>query len=81
MDKKIFTLLIDEPDRNLDIKNIKNLYPIFSNIREDTQIISVIHNPLLIYKLFKKCPYINFIETEKGYLQKIMEEIEFLVKL
>ena len=37
-----------------------------------TQLICVIHNPILIYKL-SKLNYINWIELSEGYLDKIKE--------
>ena len=37
-----------------------------------TQLICVIHNPILIYKL-SKLEYINFIELTKGYLKEIKD--------
>lgn len=75
--QKIFTFLLDESDRNLDILNVKSLYNILSYKREDTQLIAVIHNPILIYKL-SKLDYVNFIELEEGYLNKIKNIIKEL---
>lgn len=68
-DNGMYTVLMDEPDRNLDIDNIYSVYDILSYQRDDTQIIAVVHNPILIIKLADMG--INVIETEKGYLQKI----------
>lgn len=65
-----FTFLIDEPDRNLDIDNIEELYGVLSYQKEMTQLICVIHNPILIYKL-SKLDYVNFIELTNGYLDNI----------
>lgn len=65
-----FTFLIDEPDKNLDISNIEELYKVLSYQKEMTQLICVIHNPILIYKL-SKLDYINFIELTDGYLEEI----------
>lgn len=65
-----FTLLLDEPDRDLDIDNIESIYNILSYQKPKTQVIAVIHNPILIYKL-SKLDYINWIEMKKGYLNKI----------
>ena len=67
-----YTFLIDEPDRNLDISNIDELYKVLSYQKEMTQLICVIHNPVLIYKL-SKLDYINFIELTEGYLNEIKE--------
>lgn len=65
-----YTTLMDEPDRNLDIDNISNLYDVLSIHKPQTQIIAVIHNPALIYKL-SELDCVNFIEMSKGYLKKI----------
>ena len=65
-----YTILMDEPDRNLDIDNIMDLYKVLSFHKPQTQIIAVIHNPALIYKL-SKLDCVNFIEMTKGYLKKI----------
>lgn len=65
-----YTFLIDEPDKNLDINNIEELYNVLSYQKEMSQLICVIHNPILIYKL-SKLDYINFIELTDGYLAEI----------
>lgn len=67
-----FTFLIDEPDKNLDIENIEDIYKVLSYKKKMTQLICVIHNPILIYKL-SKLDYINWIELSDGYLDKIKE--------
>lgn len=67
-----YTYLLDEPDRNLDITKVDELYRILSHKKEMAQIICVIHNPILIYKL-SKLDYINFVEMTDGYLDKIKE--------
>ena len=67
-----YTFLIDEPDKNLDIENIEEIYKVLSYKKEMTQLICVIHNPILIYKL-SKIDYINWIELSNGYLNKIKE--------
>ena len=66
-----YTTLMDEPDRNLDIDNIKEVYSVLSFHKEQSQIIAVIHNPALIYKL-AQLKDINFIEMEDGYLDKVL---------
>lgn len=67
-----FTFLFDEPDKNLDISNIDELYKVLSYQKEMVQLICVIHNPILIFKL-SKLEYINFIELTEGYLNEIKE--------
>ena len=70
-----FTVLMDEPDKNLDLENSKQVYGILSHQKEQTQIIAVIHNPILIYKL-SKLKDINFIEMEPGYVDEITKFVE-----
>lgn len=79
IDKKDFayTFLLDEPDRNLDISRIGELYNILSYQKEYTQLICVIHNPILIYKL-SKLDYINFIEMSPDYLNEVKKVFENL---
>lgn len=74
-----YTVLLDEPDRNLDIDNIQSIYDILSYRKPQTQLICVIHNPILIYKL-SKLDYINWIEMEDGYIDKIKNLMKYLVK-
>ena len=71
-DEFAFTFLIDEPDKNLDISNIGELYDALSYQKEMTQLICVIHNPILIYKL-SKLKHINIIELTDGYLEEIKD--------
>lgn len=76
-----YTLLLDEPDNNLDINEIKDLRNIFSYHKRQTQVIAVIHNPLLIYSLYKNHEdEINWIEMTEGYLQSVISEIDKIVK-
>lgn len=65
-----YTVLMDEPDRNLDIDNIMQIYNVLSFHKPQTQIIAIVHNPALIYKL-SKLDCVNFIETTEGYLKDI----------
>jgi hypothetical protein len=44
--------------------------------KPNTQIIASIHNPLLIYKLYKNVPNANWIQLSDNYIDKIMEEME-----
>lgn len=73
-DNYAITLMMDEPDRNLDINNIKQIHTILSNPKDNGQIIVTLHNPLLIYSLLKM-PDINVIELTKGYKNKIVKTI------
>lgn len=71
-----FTILLDEPDRNLDIAHIKQLYNILSFHRATTQLVAVIHNPVLIYKL-AQVKGINFIEMTPGYIKGVKKFVEW----
>lgn len=72
-----YTMLMDEPDRNLDVFNIQQIYGILSQPKEMTQLICVLHNPIVIYRL-SKLPNINFVEMSDGYLDSIKEMIKKL---
>lgn len=74
-----WTILMDEPDRNLDIENIAQIKGILSFHKPQTQIIAVVHNPLLIYSLSKNKD-INFIEMTEGYIHKINQLVRDLVR-
>lgn len=67
-----YTILMDEPDKNLDIDNLQQIYTILSVPRNDTQIIAILHNPLLIYKL-SRMKHVNFVETKLGYLKSVID--------
>jgi len=73
-----WTIILDEPDRNLDLKNIDKIKGILSFHKRNTQIIAVVHNPLLIYALSKK-KNINFIELTPGYIDRIKNQINEIV--
>lgn len=68
-----WTLLMDEPDNNLSLKSLDELYGVLSFHKEQTQVIAVIHNPLLISRLSDKC---NVIEMTKDYVKKIKQELK-----
>ena len=51
--EKVYTILMDEPDQGLDIENLKEIYGVVSYDKPNTQLIAVLHNPILIYKLSK----------------------------
>ena len=74
-----WTILMDEPDRNLDIENIDQIKGILSFHKEQTQMIAVVHNPLLIYNLSKK-KSINIIEMTDGYVDKVKKLVNNLVR-
>jgi ABC-type cobalamin/Fe3+-siderophores transport system ATPase subunit len=70
---------MDEPDRNLDIENIDEIKGVLSFHKEQTQVIAVVHNPLLIYNLSNN-PEVNLIEMTKGYVEKVKKTIDNLIK-
>lgn len=78
--KKVWTILLDEPDCSVDIEKLKELYGVLSFNKEHTQIICVIHNPFLIAKL-AKLKNVNIIEMSKGYVKKIQKAIKEFEKL
>lgn len=83
-----YTILMDEPDRNLDIDNIMDLYKVLSFHKPQTQIIAVIHK---YDKGMKRigcilCPMSSIGEMMKypfdypHQTKKFLNEIEILVK-
>ena len=73
--ENIWTMFMDEPDRGLDIENLKDcLTPLFYS-RPDTQVIAVVHNPLILYKLSKNKD-VNFIELTDRYLKTVVKSVE-----
>jgi len=73
-----WTIIMDEPDRNLDIDKIDEVLGILSFHKEQTQIISVVHNPLLIYALSKN-KEVNIIELTDGYVNRVCRKVENIV--
>ena len=73
-----WTVLMDEPDRNLDIENIGQIRGILDIHKPHTQIIAVVHNPLLICALAKNTE-VNFIEMTRGYVNKVKKLVKELV--
>ena len=78
IDGNEWTILMDEPDRNLDIENIGQIRDILNVHKPQTQIIAVVHNPLLICALSKN-PEVNFIEMTRGYVNKVKKLVNELV--
>lgn len=74
-----WTILMDEPDRNLSLENIGHIKAILSFHKPQTQIIAVVHNPLLICSLSKKRS-INIIEMTEGYVHKVNQLIRNLIR-
>lgn len=74
-----WTILMDEPDRNLSIENINQIKSILTVHKEQTQIIAVVHNPLLICSLSKK-KSINIIEMTEGYVNNVKSIIRTLIR-
>ena len=74
-DDPIYAVIMDEPDRNLDVENIGQLLTIFTNQKPNGQMIVTLHNPILIYKL-SKLKDVNFIQLIDKYLDQIINLIE-----
>ena len=74
-----WTILMDEPDRNLSLENIAQIKAILSFHKPQTQIIAVVHNPLLIVSLAKN-EEVNIIEMTKGYVKKTEKMVKELLK-
>lgn len=73
--EKEYTVLMDEPDKNLDIHNLESIYNILREKKDGIQLIVVINNPLLIYRL-SKCSDINFIELTDNYVNEVKKFVE-----
>lgn len=74
-----FTILMDEPDRNLSLENIGHIKSILSFHKERTQIIAVVHNPLLIYYLSGRSS-VNIIEMTEGYVSNLKKFINNMIR-
>ena len=74
-----YTILMDEPDRNLDIEHIGEIEKILSFHKDRTQIVAVVHNPLLICALSKN-PEVNIIEMTPGYVNRIKKLVKKYAK-
>lgn len=70
-----YTVLMDEPDSGLDITNLKEIYDVLSEPKEQTQIIAVVHNLLLIHKL-NKLDCVNMISLTNNYANIIDNFLE-----
>lgn len=70
-DDSAITLIMDEPDRGLDIEGTRELYSILTTPRSDIQIICTLHNPVLITLLRGK-EGVNIIESVDGYLDEVV---------
>ena len=73
------TLLMDEPDRNLSLKKLKEIKGVLSYQHPQVQLIAVVHHPLLIAEL-SKCDYINFIEMSPHYLRDVRSAVRAAAK-
>ena len=73
-----WTVLLDEPDRNLSIENLLHIKGILDYEHPQVQLIAVIHNPILIYGL-SKMKHVNVIELTDGYVEKVKEMVEDLL--
>ena len=74
------TVMLDEPDKNLDVFKVKELSEtLLSMPHMGLQVIAVIHNPLLIVKLHS-CYGVYFIEMTPGYASSVVEEVKNIAK-
>ncbi len=73
-----WTILMDEPDRNLSLENVGQVKAILSFHKPQTQIIAVVHNPILICALSKN-PTVHFIEMTYRYVDKVVKEVNKLI--
>ena len=71
------TIIMDEPDQGLDVLNIKEIYPILSDKRDDIQIIVSIHSPILI-EMLSQLDYVNIIDLSGDYLKEIDDLFEII---
>ncbi|MBP5455600.1 MAG: AAA family ATPase [Paludibacteraceae bacterium] len=78
-DEGITTVLIDEPDAHLDVFKVKSLSDVLTKGGEGLQIITAIHNPLLICELARHKD-VNFIEMKPGYVQKVHKAVKNMVR-
>lgn len=78
-EEKEITILMDEPDRNLSLDNIKEIQGILSFHKPQIQLIAVVHNPLLIYNL-SNIGDINIIEMTENYVDKVKRTVDELIK-
>ena len=76
---KEWTILMDEPDRNLSLENIEPVQDMLSFHKPNIQLIAIVHNPLIIYSLSKN-KEVNFIEMSKDYVNKVITTVDKLIK-
>ena len=74
-EEPVYTILMDEPDRNLSISKVEELKEVFGYKKPNTQLIAVIHNPLLIYWLHKHTD-VNFIEMTEDYIKHVCDFVD-----
>ena len=65
------SFLMDEPDKGMDIHNVRLLYDMFAADHSKIQDIVVLHNVGLIHKLQELGDKVNFIEMTDGYLDEV----------
>lgn len=69
-EERLVTMLLDEPDKGLSIESLGFIKDIYTYHRPDTQIITVLHNPILILSVISN-PDVNIIEFTPGYVDKL----------
>lgn len=68
-----WTVIMDEPDRNLSLKSLKRIEDYLTYEHPQSQMIAVIHNPMMIMSL-QKYDYINWIELTDGYIDNLKKK-------
>jgi len=69
------TILLDEPERSLDLLNELSLVQWVQDMGKKYQLIIATHSPFLLF-----VPGVNIIETHRGYTKKIKNRIETIIK-
>ena len=75
VEKKGYTFLLDEPDKGLDVFNLKTLYEFLKDVGKCSiplQYICVLHNVAVVEK-FVNDPNVNIIEMTDGYADAVRD--------
>lgn len=75
IDKNGYTFIIDEPDKGLDVFNLKTLFDFLKDVGKcaiPLQYICVLHNVALVEK-FVNDPNVNIIEMTDGYADAVRD--------
>jgi ABC-type multidrug transport system ATPase subunit len=76
----ICSVILDEPDKNLDVFKVKTLAEtLLSMSKKGLQAIVVIHNPLLIATLYGR-EDAHFVEMSEGYASGVITQVKAIIK-